>query len=59
MILELRSNFLIHFKLDFKLNEPVAIVCIMINKHVGKGSYLADIYCNLLFKSSSFHVSMQ
>ena len=43
MILELRSNFLIHFKLDFKLNEAVAIVCIMINKHVGKGSYLADI----------------
>ena len=43
MIPELRSNFLIHFKLDFKLNEAVAIVCIMINKHVGKGSYLADI----------------
>ena len=37
MILELRSNFLIHFKLDSKFNEAVAIVRIMINKHVGKG----------------------
>ena len=59
MMLEPRSNFLIHFKLDFKFNEAVAIVCIMINKHVGKGSYLAEIYCNLIFESSSFHVSMQ